>query len=444
MGNENSVLGHPATFSPKMPMKKKIQVVLSDDDPVFRAGIKSTLVTVEGLVCNYGKTLLVAAIWLVSACSPRPVIQVDPSPLSPTSTLEIDPPTAGEPTGVASTKTAPVEPDHDCSFDHPAFLFIYQGSIQKQSNCEQYQVTSVIGSPEGVMDAFFVYDQILVLSSFGVRSVDLKLDSIQTLQKTESPYLFGEIRRIDQAGDVVVSAFFDDPVSPTSFGTVMGIYQGGKQELKLFPVFHQSLWGIGYHPDKGHLMALPKGMDADLVDLAAIDLTTGIVEERFSIRGEINVTMSPDGRYIATLDYEIPESTGQLKRELRIYENGISSLDLVVSLELPDAPSHANPGDLTWSPDSSSLYLLLRPGSPEETPPESAKLIRFDISKQEFHVVADDIGGGHWYHIEDISKDGEWLLLRNETTDSAIMAHLPAGELNYFWFYFDAIFAGWD
>lgn len=306
--------------------------------------------------------------------------------------------------------TAVLEPETS----PPALIYVVENQVVEQIPGQDPRSVAELPKEGPTHAALQSGNSLLILREGGLQRVGLADGSSEMVSGFDSPVRFGDLILASDEGQVLYSAVVDDPAADFGWRTTVGIYSlddGSTRQVLSSP---QNLRVLGLTPDGLGLYLLPVGQDPDFGSLLLVELKDGEAIEELLVYGSLFAALSPDGQFVATLG---PEST------LNLYDL-TASPPAPLTYALPEAPSYI--AGISWSPDSRSLYFLLNPGSPWDTPEKSHGLWRLDIASGDISQVAPVEEAP--MHIRTLSPVGGWLLLEHESQLDAVWINLSSGE----------------
>ena len=379
-----------------------------------------------------------------------------------------------------STPTVPAgTPTLSPAAPPPPLLYIHQGTLMEQVGGGAPQRLMDLPDAGAVLSATRIDDVVLVLRSQGLQRVRLADGSSDLLLRFDLPARSGAIMLVD-GPRAIYQATVDVPQAEFSFGTRIGLYQVGTDTVQAVLSVAQNIHILGLTADGRGLYLLPRGQDPGFGRMLVVALESGEIEAELPIRGEIFAMPSPNDRYLVTTAQRSVSDNGEVEGVLNLYD--LASRPLTPrQVVLPHQPSHA--WIPSWSPDSRSLYFLLRPGSPYDAPATSLGLWRLEVESGMLSQIA--AGGeaegqlltlchdGEWVvsgsldgtvrvwdvhtgremaraitlkgevYARALSPDGQWLLLRHVSRHMATLVHLPSGASESFALPSEAVVVGW-
>lgn len=181
---------------------------------------------------------------------------------------------------------------------------------------------------------------------------------------------------------------------------------------------------LGLSADGTKLYLMPRGGDPEFPEVWVLTLNNGEVKP-FSIGIGTVAALSPNSQYLAIASTHFVELEQPLEYKLTLFDLASPQTSGHI-LTLPNSPSHSR--GLIWSPDSQTLYFLLRPGAPYENPTTSYGLWHFEVGSETFFQVATI--ENPTMHLVSLSPDGEWALLAPEREPFIMLVGTKTGEVN--------------
>lgn len=213
--------------------------------------------------------------------------------------------------------------------------------------------------------------------------------------------------------------------SDTGMGALVGIYphQGETGKILLTP--ENSIWLLGAPSNNKTLYLQPVGCDPSFGEVWRVSLESGEIEAKLPAPGENFRSLSPDGRYLATLNYRF-SSTDQPP----VYLLGIYDLSADVpqqrTFELPEQPG--NILQLAWSPDSRRLYFTWISADPnyaaEQETLLSYGLWRLDV----LNGTLAEVAAGAKDALPWLDTSGPWALLRHSWEPTAYLVNFDTAQ----------------
>ena len=400
-------------------------------------------------------------------------------PLVEATATRVAPPAASASPEI-STPTVPAgTPTLSPAAPPPPLLYIHRGTLMEQVGGGAPQRLMDLPDAGMVLDATRIDDVVLVLRSQGLQRVRLADGSSELLLRFDLPARFGGLMPVDGT-QVIYQARVDDPQAKSNLGTRIGLYQASSDAVRAALSYDSDVQPWGLTADGSGLYVMPRGQDPAIGDMLVVSLESGEIEAELPIEGEIFAVLAPNDRYLVTTAQRSVSDDGEAEGVLNLYD--LASRPLTPrQVVLPHQPSHA--WIPSWSPDSRSLYFLLRPGSPYDAPATSLGLWRLEVESGMLSQIAagDEAEGqlltlchdGEWVvsgsldgtvRVWDVhtgqevaraitpkgevygrllSPDGQWLLLWHVSRHMVTLVHLPSGASESFVLPAAAVVVGW-
>jgi hypothetical protein len=264
-----------------------------------------------------------------------------------------------------------------------------------------------------VKDALRVEESIFIIRERGLQKVSLADRTVDLIAKFPNATINGHLW-----------ADIDHGMLFYAIDEKVGLYDLRRETTS--QVFSQPGFFVpfGLSQDGTKLYLVPLGGDPEFPEVWMLNLNNDEVE-RFSIGIGSAAALSPNSQYLAIASTHVVELEQTLEYKLTLFYLAAQQTSEQV-ISLPNAPSYIH-GWPIWSPDSQTLYFLLRPGAPFEDPTTSYGLWSFEIGSETFSRVAelDD----PTLHFVSLSSDGEWALLIPETEFYILLARTDSGEM---------------
>jgi hypothetical protein len=348
-----------------------------------------------------------------------PEIEADPFPFD----------LQGPPTPIPAVSPSPTTPPQEsplAGLKPPGIVYILGDQVVSQTAGGEPQTLATLPGGGEVKATLENQDRLFVLHTDSLQRVDLVTGSTQVLERFSQPVLWGEFLATPEGDQVVAAATVNSSCSDTGMGAIIGIYpiQGETGKTLLTP--ENSVWLLGNPPNDKTLYLQPVGCDPSFGEVWRVSLESGEIEAKLPTPGENFRSLSPDGRYLATLNYKTASTDQPPIYLLGLYDLS-TDLPQGRTFELPEQPG--NILQLAWSPDSRRVYFTWISADPnyaaEEESLLSYGLWRLDVPSGSLAEVAPGAKGAlPW-----LDTSGHWALLRHSWDATAYLVNLDTTDI---------------
>lgn len=305
----------------------------------------------------------------------------------------------------------------------PTLLYLQGNKLLEQAGDKTENEIASLPDAGPIKAAFRTGNILLVLREQGIQRLNMDNGLTDMIFSFDKLAMNGKMISTSDGFKVFFLATVTDSQAAFSFTSKVGFYDFNSETINPVLTYSQNLRILGLTKDNLGLYLLPIGQDPGFGKIFLFDIKNGEIAKEIAFRGELFASLAPDTRLLATMTRNA-ESLDTLENMISVYDLPSLPVTPPRTYKLPNAPSHIT--SVLWSPDSQILYTLLLSGDYYEEPVKSYGLWRLDIGSGEMSQLSNvtDVA----FYLDQISANGEWLLLRHESKDEAIWVNTHTGE----------------
>lgn len=321
----------------------------------------------------------------------------------------------------------------------PSFLYVVGDKIFEQAGNHVLGEIMVLPEAGNILYAVISGNTILVLREQGIQRANLDNKTVDMIFPFDKTAQSGYMLLASDGSKAYFSLVESDPTVAFDRITRIGYYDLKQNVINQITSFPQSMWLLGLTQDNDGAYLLPIGQDPDFANMYLFDLQTKKIDQELSIQGTGYASLSPDANYLMVAAFH-PAADYYLEPILNLYDLSSQSISPPSTLLLTGTVSQVR--GFIWSPNSQNLYFLFLPADITYQPEATDGLWKLIIASGDMSQVAAVNDPG--YHVISINSQGNWILLKHESKNEAILINLPSGDEYQINIPANAIFVGWQ
>ncbi len=320
----------------------------------------------------------------------------------------------------------------------PSFLYIAENRIFEQA--ENHVLGEIMVLPEAgnILYAIISGKIVLVLREQGIQRVNLDTKTADLVFSFKESVLSGFMLLVPGGSKIYFSIIENNQTGAFGMVTIIGYYDLKQDEVEQITDIPQTMWLLGLTKNCDGMYLLPIGQDPDFAKIYLFNLKTKKVDQELSIQGTGYASLSPDTNYLAVAAFH-PAAGNHLEPILNFYDLSSQQISPPHSFLLPGNVSQVR--GFLWSPNSRNLYFLFLPTDITNQPETTDGVWKLIVESGDMSQVAAVNDPG--YHVISINSQGNWILLKHESKNEAILIYMPSGDEYQISIPANATFIGW-
>ena len=321
----------------------------------------------------------------------------------------------------------------------PVFLYIVGNKIFEQAGNHLLGEIMVLPEAGNILYSIISGEIVLVLREQGIQRANLYNKTVDMIFPFDKSAQSGNMLLAPYSSKTFFSFIENNPTGAFGRVTRIGIYDLNQNVVKQIADFPQSMWLLGLTQDNDGAYLLPVGQDPDFGMMYLFDIQAKKIDQELSIQGTGYASLSPDANFLIFAAFH-QANDNRLEPSLNLYDLSYQPISPPRTFLLPDTLSQVR--GFLWSPNSRNLYFLFLPADITYQPETIDGLWKLSIESGGMSQVASVNDPG--YHTISISSQGNWILLKHESKNEAILIDVPSGDEYQINIPANAIFVGWQ